>query len=205
VTTPPPFAQVLVRNAPLDAVADALDAVMAREGYAPFDPSKLPAGYPEERGEFARVAVAGPDAAGAVTLVLADWDRAFARSLAISKRLPAATVVAIVRPPADPVRLKAYRGGDVALKAGDDPDDELFYNPPPSDRDAASAFLASWGGVTAPCVGAGADHAPAPDVIAALGVARADVAHPDAVAGRWPVPLAPRLYASTRSRLYLES
>jgi hypothetical protein len=202
VTTPPPFAQVFVRNAPLDAVADALDAVMAREGYAPFDPSKLPAGYPEERGEFARAAVAGPDAAGAVTLVLADWDRAFARGLALSKQVPAATVVAIVRPPADPVRMKAYRGGDVALKAGDDPDDELFYNPPPADRDAATAFLSSWGGAS---VGNSADRAPVPDVIAALGVARADIAYPDAAAGRWPVPLAPRLYASTRSRLYLES
>jgi hypothetical protein len=49
-----------------------------------------------------------------------------------------------VTPPADRTRWKAYRAGDLVLKVGEDPDDELFYNPVLADPAATEAFLAEW-------------------------------------------------------------
>jgi len=137
-------ARLAVRGAARDAVLRALDAVLSREGYAPFDAARVPRNYPEQKREFARFAVAPPDPDGVVWLRAADWDRAFARAMHLSGELPGATVVALVTPPADRPRWKAYRAGDLVLKAGDDPDDELFYNPVLADAAATDAFLAEW-------------------------------------------------------------
>ena len=195
------FAQLFFKDAGESAVIAALDAVLRREGYAPFDAAKVPARYPAMPREFLRVALAAAEPTGIVTLLVEDWDRAFGWSLDLSKQLPGATVLTFVRPPFDPTRTKAWRDAKVVLKVGDDPDAELAYNPPQADRTDAAAFVASWGAKALAMTGIDLTR----DVQESLPIARVDAGYREAVAGTWPVPLAPRLYASVRSRLYLEA
>ena len=194
------YGQIFVRGATRDEVIAALLNVLRAEGYVPFEASRIPAGYPAERREFSHTAVAAPDGHGTVSLVLEDWDRAFPRAFELSRALPAATVVAGVRPPADPVRWKAYRAGEVVLKVGADPDDELFYNPVEADAEGLTAFVAAWTG------GRGTSAMlQAEDTGRLLGLARAECGYREAVAGAWPVHLEVVLSISRRSRLHLEN
>lgn len=194
------YAQVFLRCADPAEVEAALAGVLARDGYEPFDASLIPPGYPAEAGEFDRFLLAGPDAAGTVTLILEDTRRAFARAGELAARMPGALLVALVRPAAEPLRLKAYRDGVLCLKVGDDPDDELFYNPIPSEASAVTAFLHAWSGPAAAPPGL------APGSIARhLGLARLEVTFADARGGAWPAPVTLRTFASRRSRLYRES
>jgi hypothetical protein len=196
------YAQFFVRGATPDAIHSALDAILATDGYAPFEAARIPPGYPAEAREFDRWLVAdqkgGPDDAGTVTLIAEDVRRAFARSNALAAALPRATIVALVRPVDGPLRIKVYHDGTLLLKIGDDPDEELFYHPLVAEAPAVAAFLQTWGGD-------GGDE-PAPEVFAAaLGVARADRSFADARPGDWPRPLAERVFVSARSRLYREA
>ena len=195
------FAQLFFRDAGESAVLAALDAVLRREGYAPFNPASVPPRYPSMPREFVRAALASDDATGIVTLLVEDWDRAFGWARDLSKQLPGATVLTFVRPPFDPTRAKAWRDAKVVLKVGDDPDAELAYNPPQADRVDAAAFVESWGAKALAMTGVDLTR----DVVTSLPIARTDAGFREAVAGAWPVRLVARLYASVRSRLYLES
>ncbi len=192
------FAQVFVRNATRDEVQAALIDAMSRDGFAPFDDARIPAGYPAGAREIDRFLRAGPDDAGTVTLVASDVRRAFARCNDLAAALPGALLIALVLPPAAPLRAKLYRDGGLAHKVGEDPDDELFYTPLPAEAPAVSAFLQAWG--ASPVAEA------SPEAVArALGVARADLPFDAAAAGGWPVPVTPLTFLSRRSRLFLES
>lgn len=193
-----PLAQVFVRRASAGEVRAALASVMGRDGYVPFDEARIPPRYPAQRGEFDRWLVAGPDAAGTVAMVASDVRRAFARARDLAAALPGALLASVVRPPAEALRLKAWRDGALWLKVGDDPDDELFYNPLPADGPAVEAFLKEWGGT------AGAAPAAA-SVVGHLGVLRVDRTFEAVRAGGWPVPADLATFLSRRSRLYLES
>lgn len=196
------FAQVFIRGCRLSDLSHAMDQVFLRYGYVPFDEGFIPNAYPEEKGEFFRVAMCGPDACGTITVLFSDWERAFAIALELSKKCKGSKVVTLMKPPADPVRLKVYCDGGVLLKAGDDLDEELFYNPLQADSTKANEFLVSWGGDKVDC---GEKVVSATKIIGALGVVRADVSFTAAVNGAWPLPLESRIYVNIRSRLYLES
>jgi len=192
------FAQVFVRNAAPEEVRAALLDVLARDGYALFDAARIPAGYPAGAREIDRFLLAGPDDAGIVTLVASDVRRAFDRCNGLAAALPRALLAALVLPPAGPLRAKLYRDGALALKVGDDPDEELFYTPLPAEAPSVSAFLLAWG--------ASPVSEASPDAVARmLGVARADLPFDEAAGGGWPVPVVPLTFLSRRSRLFLES
>jgi len=196
------YAQFFVRGATLAEIDTALDAVLAADGYAPFDASRIPPRYPAEAREFDRWLVGGPDDAGTVTLIAEDVRRAFTRSNALAAALLRATIVALVRPIDGPLRIKVYREGALLLKIGDDPDEELFYNPLVAEAPAVAAFMQSWGA-------AGVDDAAqdmSPEAVARyLALARGDVAFADALRGSWPAHLVERTGISIRSRLYREA
>jgi hypothetical protein len=191
------LAQFFLRGVGVHAVRSALDAVLGRDGYGAFDEARIPPGYPAQGGEFDRWLLAGPDDRGTVTLVADEVRRAFARARDLAAALPGARIVALVRPPAEGLRLKAWRDGALWLKVGDDPDEELFYNPLPADAAAVAAFLADWGGTAA-----GPDPR---SVAAALGVLRVDRTFRAAREGAWPASTELLTFASRKSRLYLES
>lgn len=189
------FGQIFFRGVSEVDLARGVRAVLGREGYAPFEATRIPVGYPALAREVARVAVSEPDAAGARAVLFEDWDRTFARALALSREWPGTDVVAVVRPPLEASRLKAYRDGGVALKVGEDPDDEVPYCPAVSSDEDVGRFLAAWrpGGA----VGGG--------VLAALADIRRDCTYGEALAGSWPWPLREWVFLSRRSRLYVES
>jgi len=194
------FAQLFVRGCRREELLRALHAAMRRIGYEPFDAARVPRSYPAERGEFAGAGLCGPDQGGTVTLLIQAWDRGFHVGLELSRELAGVTVVAVVCPPLAEVRCKAYRGGEVVLKLGADPDDELFYNPREADAAALAGLLAELG-----CRAPVPDPARPDDLVRALGTARADVTFDAAVAGAWPVPIEALLFASRDSRLWKES
>jgi len=142
-------------GAPKAVVLQALDRVLSREGYEPFDPSRVPPRYPEQKREFVRLEVSEPDPQGPIAIKVPDWDRCFERAKELSRLLPAATVLAFVTPPVEVERWKAYRGGELILKVGQDPDNELFYNAMVSEKTAVDAFLQSLGRPVPRYVGAG--------------------------------------------------
>lgn len=141
----PTWAAIRVFRATRRDVVFALDRVMAREGRIPFEVDRIPPEYPAERGEFESVLIEAHDACEAVTVRLAAWRTAFARALALSKTLVACRLAAAVLPPTEPLRLKAYAGGDLVLAVGSDPDDELFFRPPRADLSGVARLLTSWG------------------------------------------------------------
>ncbi len=189
------FGQIFIRDIAEPGLARALRAVLEREGYAPFEAVRIPAGYPTLPREVARVAVSDEDATGTRAVLFEDWDRTFLRALVLSRECPGKDVVAVVRPPLEPLRLKAYRDGGVVLKVGEDPDDEVPYCPVTSSAEDEERFVTAWrpGGRT----GTG--------VLAALADIRRDCAYGEAVAGAWPRPLREWVFLSRRSRLYIES
>jgi hypothetical protein len=196
------YARFLVRGATRAAIDTALDAVLAADGYAPFDAARIPADYPAEAREFDRWLLAdqkgGPDDAGTVTLIAEDVRRAFARSNALAAALPRATIAALVRPVDGPLRIKVYRDGELFLKIGDDPDEELFYRPLIAEGPAVAAFLKDWGTT-------GSDDVSPETVARCLGPAHAARSFADARRSDGPEPLTPRTYASIHSRLYREA
>ncbi len=193
------FAQAFIRGSSFTEVRAALVSVLACDGLQAFDPGRIPAGYPAEAGEFDRWLLAGPDSAGIVALVAENVHRMFARAGGLAIALPVATIAVLVRPPADHMRIKGYRGGALCLKIGDDPDDELFYHPLQAEAPAIGAFLHFWGSRANPTE-------PDPESVAmALGVARTDCTYAAARAGGWPVPVTELIFVSTRSRLYMEA
>lgn len=189
------FGQIFIREVTEPGLAHAIRAVLGREGYAPFEGSRIPAGYPALPREVARVAVSDEDATGTRALLFEDWDRTFARALGLSRECPGKDVVAVVRPPLGPSRLKVYRDGGVVLKVGEDPDDEVPYCPVVSSAEDEERFVAAW----RPGRKAGAG------VLAALADIRRDRAYGEALAGAWPRPLREWVFLSRRSRLYVES
>jgi hypothetical protein len=197
------FGQTFVRGCSRSVLVSALTRVMRRDFYEPFDPAKVPPRYPREAREFSGAALSGPDAGEAFGLVFEDRERTFARAMSLSREIPGATVLAAVRRPLAPLCLKAYEKGDVLLKIGEDPDDELFYNPRLSDGQAIGRFVATWTGSASP-IEAGPKGGAA-GLLGALGVTRADVDHAGALAGGWPTPVEPLLFIHRRSRLFLES
>jgi hypothetical protein len=195
--------EVYVRGADRPLVMAALESVMNRIGYEPWAAARIPPGYPAHGGEIRRWLVAGPDGAETLTLVSDDWASVPSRVQDLSKAMPAARLVAIVRPPLEPVRAKAWSGGALVAKFGDDPDDELFYHPIPATGAAAAAFLEAWGPAAGATLPAGDGPARPADVIAALGVARADLPYARARA-EWPAPVQERWFIQRRSRLFQE-
>lgn len=189
------FGQIFLRGISEPDLARAARAVLGREEYAPFEAARLPVGYPALAREVARVAVSDPDDADTRAVLFEDWDRTFARALALSRECPGTDVVAVVRPPLEASRLKAYRDGGVVLKVGEDPDEEVLYRPAVSSDEDVGRFLAAWrpGGER----GAG--------VLAALADIRRDCTYREALAGAWPRPLREWVFLSRRSRLYVES
>jgi len=141
---PRPFAMVLVRGVSPAVVREALVRVLSREDFQPWDPARTPSGYPALPGEFERW-IAG-EAAGEVLLVPSCWNRVFHRVQDLSREVPGASWVAVQEPPGDPLRLKVWLGGQLRLKVGPDPDDELPYHPLPATPDQVREFLAEWGG-----------------------------------------------------------
>jgi len=197
------FGQIFCRGTLPDTAAAAFERLLGREGFVLFDPKQVPPRYPALPREFVRTAQAVGDDAGTVTLLADDWPRTFARTLGLSKELPAATVVALVHPPLENTRAKAYRDGELVLKVGDDPDDELFFNPAISEREALDAFATAWKNATWP--GRGGGPATIDELLSVLAVARTDAVFAQAVGGGWPVPVQTRLFISRHSRLYLAS
>ncbi len=173
----------------------AVEAVMGREGYAPADPARIPPRYPALAREVARVAISDESTDGLRAVLFEDWDRTFERALRLSRERPGADVVAVVHPPLQPTRIKAYRDGQVVLKLGDDPDEEVAYCPAVSSEEEARRFLERW------WPGAAAS----PSLLQALAGVRRDCLYRDAVGGAWPLPLVERVFLSRRSRLYVES
>lgn len=139
---PRPFAMALVRDAGLATVREALVRVLSREDYVPWDPARTPRGYPALAGEFDRW-IAG-ESAGKVVLVPACWNRVFHRVRDLSRQVPGTPWVGVLEPPGDPLRLKVFEGGELRLKAGPDPDDELPYHPLPATPEQVHGFLAGW-------------------------------------------------------------
>jgi len=197
------FGQVFCRGTSRDALIKALDRILSSEGFVPFALSSVPANYPQLPREFARLAIGQGDDSGTVTLLMDDWTRAFARTLNLSRELSGATLVALVHPPLETTRAKAYRDAELVLKVGNDPDEELFYNPALSEGSALAAFATSWKGGF--WQGREAAGATLDALLATMAVARVDAGFGDAVGGAWPVPIESRLYINRRSRLYLES
>lgn len=189
------FGQIFLRGISEPDLARAVRAVLGREGYAPFEAARIPVGYPALPREVARVAVSDPDDADTRGILFGDWDRTFARALGLSRECPGTDVVAVVRPPLEPSRLKAYRDGGVVLKVGEDPDEEVPYCPAVSSDEDAGRFLAAWR--------PGGEHGGG--VLAALAAIRRDCTYGEALAGSWPLPLREWVFLSRRSRLYVES
>ena len=197
------FGQVFCRGTSGDALTGALDRILFREGFAPFSLTGIPANYPELPREFARLAIGQGDDAGTVALLMDDWTRTFARTLNLSRELPGATLVALVHPPLELTRAKAYRDAELILKVGDDPDEELFYNPALSEGPALAAFASSW--KDGLWLGREVGYATMDGLLSTMVVARVDAGFHEAVAGAWPTPTELRLYISRRSRLFLEA
>ncbi len=189
------FGHVFLRGITEPDLARAVREVLGREGYAPFEAARIPIAYPALAREIARVAVSEPDDAGTRAVLFEDWDRTFARAVALSRECPGTDVVAIVRPPLEPSRLKAYRDGGVVLKVGEDPDEEVPYCPAVSSDEDVTRFLAAW------WPGGGREAG----VLATLAPIRRDCTYGEALAGSWPRPLREWVFLSRRSRLYVES
>lgn len=144
MTPPRPFAMALVRDAALALVQEALVRVLSREDYRSWDPGRTPAGYPALAGEFERWLCG--ESPGEVVLVPSSWNRLFARVRDLSREVPGSLWVAALEPPGDPLRLKVWKDGDLRLKVGPDPDDEIPYHPLPATPEQVREFLADWAG-----------------------------------------------------------
>lgn len=189
------FGQIFVRDLEKDEIWRGVTVVLGREGYQAFDGNRVPPGYPAQTREFVRIAVSEPDPLQTRAILCDDWERVFFRALALSELWPQTPIVAIARPPLENTRVKVYQAGQVALKVGEDADEELFYRPPCASAAEVNAFIASWRpsakGISCLVLG--------------LSSIRRDCTYLEAVSGAWPYPLEERVFISRRSRLYLES
>jgi hypothetical protein len=188
------FTQLFTRRLEEAAILRGLEAVLAREGYCAFEAGRIPAGYPAHPREFLRVAVSDPDPDGVIAILFEHSDRGFSRALALSKEWPGTDLIAVVKPPLEDPRFKVYRNGELVLKVGEDPDEELFYLAPVSPPDEVERFVQCW-----------CEDRSRRGGIEALRLRRRDCRYSEAVAGGWPSPLRERVFVERRSRLYLES
>ena len=191
------YGQIFVKGAELDELLKFLRQVYAADGYVPFDVTKVPKGYPALKGEFRQIAYGRDGDAATCVFLLREYRLTFETALALSREVSDLLVVACVSDDAYGERWKGYENGQVVLKLGDDPDDELLYEVEESDEDAILEFAREWG-VTAP------SPDEVTDVAALLGIRREPISFKDAVAGRWPFGLDLELFVSKRSRLYME-
>lgn len=189
------FGQVFARGLLERDLRQGIETILEREGYAPFEASRIPAGYRAHAREVVRVAVSAPDDADTRAILFEDWDRTFARALALSRHWKGTEVVAVVHPPLEATRLKAFRDGGVVLKSGEDPDDEVPYRPAIATDEDVGRFLQAWRPQASPDAG----------VLSALADIRRDVSYREAVAGAWPLSLCEWVFIERRSRLFQES
>lgn len=189
------FGQVFCRGVAEETLLRALRAVLAREGYAPFEATRIPPGYPALAQEVTRIAVSEAGARDTRAVLFEDWDLTFSRALALSREVAGRDFVAVVRPPLEPTRVKAYRDGGVVLKVGQDPDEEVLYCPAVSSSEDVRLYLAAWQPDADPSLG----------ILGSLADIRRDCSYREAMAGDWPVPLREWVFLSQRSRLFLES
>lgn len=200
------FASVLCRGATPALIERTLLPVLRRDGYEPFDPARIPDGYRSERGEFRNVRIGIPDG-GRTVLLACEWSFGFPLAIALSRLLPDALFVASVRPPIETLRLKAYRAGDVLLKAGADPDEEIPYHPTQSTGRQLNEMLHAWGlSFEVPDDG---EVLPT-DVLfridpSGFATAPALARVPDPDPGDLPFPLRKLVFIRKRSRLFLEA
>jgi hypothetical protein len=200
------FASVLCRGAAPALIERTLLPVLRRDGYEPFDEARIPPGYRAERGEFRYVLIGVPDG-GRTALLACEWSLGFPLALSLSRLLPDALFVASVRPPIEKLRLKAYRAGDVLLKAGADPDEEIPYHPTLSTGRHLTELLRAWG--LSFESGDEAEVVPA-DVLsridpAGFATTPALARTPEPDADDLPFPLRKLVFIRKRSRLFLEA
>lgn len=203
------FGHLFIKGCRREIVEQMIREMMSKEGYEYITQDKIPPRYPAEKREFAHLAVGGPDINGVITILFQDWDTTFARALFLTKNLPSALMVAVVKSPTGSLCCKAYRGGDLVIKIGDDPDTELFYNPVKADSYDVTSFLAVWKGespVAIPDRSAreGTPLAKPSDLLSCLDVWRIDCRFEEAINGKWQSALTHHIFINRRSRLFLE-
>lgn len=186
------YAQIFVRNISRPVLMEGLRRAFSRWGFVPFDPSRIPPHYEERSNEVLWLAISEPDKRGVGAVIFKEWYRGFRAALETSKEVRGYPIVAIVRPPLEAPRIKVYEDGEVVLKVGSDPDEELLYHPQVSSPDSERDFVERWLSERA-------------DLLTVLASCRLDCTYERAVSGAWPLALSVCCFIDSTSRLYLES